>query len=228
MDRPVGNTSSPELQGSQKDTEAMKEAEQSKLDDFLNAYPEADRHRLATLDGMEIIACGAENNKNLTILQAGVEAMEKRFGKEAITRAFSGIKIYIGDAGVIGGGQALPRVDVVILNGAYMGMSVDRMEAIASDAGLYRKGDQSKVFGGEADASEIGFVHEMGHHMEFRAHGDMGVGFSSLEAEEAPTWYGQRAPHEDYAESWMFMVYGHPITADREAILAGDIISVGQ
>jgi hypothetical protein len=228
MDMSARCTSFPEVQESPIDEDAKKAVEQSKLGELLRAYPEADRHLIETNEGMDIIACGEFKDEYIAILQAGLLAMERRFGKEAIARAISGVKIYIADASITGGGQALPRVNAVILNDAYMGISIDKMEEIASDAGLYRKGDQSKFFGGEADASEIGFVHEMGHIVEYRAHGDMGVGFRSLKSEESPTWYGQRAPHEDYAESWMFTVYGHPISADREAILARDIKSAGQ
>ena len=191
--------------------QSLVDNEQAKLNSLFGAYPENERHLIFTQDGMEFIACGKPNPDHQSILIAGITAMEQRFEKDVITQAFKGVKIYLANGIASGGGEALPRVDTIILNAENMGMNVAQMEAIASEA---------------ADASEVGFVHELGHILEFRAHLDMGVGFQTLDSLKSPTWYGQQKPREDYAESWMFMVYGHSIDQDREAILQADLKKV--
>jgi len=200
--------------------------EQAKLNSLFDTYPENERHRIFTQDGMEFIACEKPNPDHQSILIAGITAMEQRFEKDVITQAFKGVKIYLANGIASGGGEALPRVDTIILSAENMGMNVAQMEAIASEAGMYRVGDQSDVFGADADASEVGFVHELGHILEYRAHLEMDVGFQTLDSLKSPTWYGQQKPREDYAESWMFMVYGHSIDQDREAILQADLKKV--
>lgn len=200
--------------------------ERAKIDQLDAKYPEAERHHVGAILGVEVVVCGGEPNpEHIRILEQGMQTLEKRFGREIIEKAFSSVTAYlVADASVVGGGQALPREDAVILSSEHMGMLVGDMEELASSRGMYRKGDQSEVFGADSDASEIGFVHELGHILEYRAHGDMGLGFARLDHDSAPTWYGQaKGAHEDYAESWMFLAYGHAINGSREAILRDDL-----
>lgn len=198
--------------------------EQQKIDTLLDTYPDTDRIIGAEIGGLEVIVCGEmPNPDHIATLQNGYQQIAKKIGQETAEKIFRGTQVYLVNNANSGGGQALPRMNAIILETSKMDITVELMEEITAANGSYRKGDQSGIFGPDYNASELGFVHELGHILEFKAHGDMDLGFALLNPQDSPTWYGQQKPREDYAESWMFFVYDKPVSQDRTAVLAKDI-----
>lgn len=189
------------------------------------AYPPEHQFAMGQLGGMEIISCGGEATaEQMQMIRRAYDRIRAKLGDDA-NKVLSGIRMYLAAPEGVGGGEALPNEDVIILNTAKMGVTVGQMEAMSEANGSYERGDQSRLVGDDYDASELGTVHEIGHILEQRAHGGQAVGFANLDQSQAPTWYGQQEGkyHEDYAESWMYYIYGGDITEDRQAILQADI-----
>lgn len=203
------------------------EFEANVIQRLFEKYPEEQRKNIKTLGGMEIIACGAEpTSEQLQTVENAFNKIRERIGDTAEI-IFAGLKVYLAPDAP-GGGQALGRENAVILNTSKMGITVGEMEAMLAPTGQYRKGDQSKVVGESADAAELGTVHELGHILEFRAHGDYDIGYKTLDQSEAPTEYGQKHAREDYAESWMYYIYGGALDDARKQIIEDDIEKVSE
>jgi hypothetical protein len=200
--------------------------EKDRLRQLLEKYPEEERHLVEQIGGMDVVACGQDlTDEQLQSVRNGYEKATSRLGDSA-KNIFVGITIYLGAMDDIGGGQALARENAVILNTNKMGISVGEMEAMLSAKGEYRKGDQSTLVGNDYDASELGFVHELGHILEYRAHGDYDRGLTELNQAESPTEYGSRHPREDYAESWMYYIYGGHLDSSRSEIIEADLTAL--
>ena len=197
------------------------------MQELLDKYPEEEQKTVTSLGGMDIIACGYEPPaEHLQTIENGFNRIREKLGERADT-LFTGLKLYLADLGP-SGGQALARENAVVLNVSKMGITVAEMEDMLAPTGQYRKGDQSNLVGGQADAGELGFVHELGHILEFRVHGDYDIGFKGLDQSDAPTEYGQKSAREDYAESWMYYIYGGQIDPNRRSIIENDLQSAGQ
>lgn len=194
------------------------------MKELLEKYPEKEHKAVTSLGSMDIIACGYKpTHEQLQTLENGFNRIRRKLGESA-DGLFTGLKLYLAPLGP-SGGQALARENAVTLNVSKMGITVAEMEDMLAPTGQYRKGDQSKLVGGQADASELGFVHELGHILEYRVHGDYDIGFKDLDQSQAPTEYGQKSAREDYAESWMYYIYDGQIDPARQQIIEHDLQS---
>lgn len=186
-------------------------------------YPEELRKDAASYGGFEIIACGNEPTpEQMQMIETALQKIREKLG-EAADKAFAGVKIYLAADVVSGGGQAFGRESAVILDPNKMGMTVGQMEDMLDKTGQYRKGDRSRLVGDDRIAGELDLVHELGHILEFRAHGDYDVGLKRLKQEDSPTMYGQQSAREDYAESWMYYVYDGQLDDDRKKVIEADV-----
>lgn len=204
------------------DLEKQKEEfEKEVLRKLYEKFPPEEQKIITTINGIEIIACGEEPTESRTdsVVRA-IDKIKEKIGDSI--ELFKGVRLYIADLGD-NGGQALGRESAIIVNTSKMGITVGEMEEQMEISGQYRKGDQSNIVGNDADAAEVGIVHEFGHILEYRAHGDLDKAFAGLDLTESPTYYGALFPREDYAESWMYYIYDGPITEDRKAIIQSDI-----
>lgn len=201
------------------------EFEKKRMDALLQQFPDTEWHLIRSFGGIDIIACTPDQpTDTATNLENGYNRIYEKVGSVA-EQLFSGIKVYIAP-GAKGGGQALPRHNAIILDANKMSMTVGAMEDLLSPSGEYRAGDQSKLVGRHASASELGFVHELGHILEYRAHADMDIGLKGLDQQQATTLYGQKSPREDYAESWLYYIYDGALDEQRTKILQTDIATL--
>lgn len=199
--------------------------EENVMKRFLEQFPANTHTTIASLAGMDIISCGTElSEKDIIPLRNGFHRLTQMVGQKAEI-LFNGLSIYIAP-NFTGGGQSLPRINAILLDSKKMNFTVGKMEGLLSPTCKYRTGDQSRLVGNRASAAELGFVHELGHILEYRAYGDMDRGFADLDQDESSTQYGQRSPREDYAESWMYFIYGGTIDEQRLRILRNDIDTV--
>jgi hypothetical protein len=196
--------------------------EESVMQRFLEQFPEVQQQHIASIGNMEVIGCNTEiSEEEITPLRDGFERIEQKLGKRA-EMLFSGIKIYIASS-ITSRNQALPRQNAMLLDLEKIYLTVGEMEDLLAPKGEYRRGDQSSTVGRETNATEIGFIHELGHILEFKAHDDMDVAFAELDQAESPTEYGQKSAREDYAESWMYYICDGPLDERRRKIIEADI-----
>lgn len=198
--------------------------EKKRMDTLLQQFPERNWQKITSFGGIDIIACTPDQSTDTTNLERGYSRIYKKIGPVA-EQLFRGASVFIAPD-LQSGGQALPRHSAIFLDANKMTLTVGEIEDLLSRKGEYRAGDQSKLVGRYASASELGFVHELGHILEYRAHADMDVGFMKLNQQQAPTLYGQKSPREDYAESWLYYIYDGPLDSNRERILQQDILQV--
>lgn len=197
------------------------EFEKEVLRKLYEKFPPEEQKLITTIDGIEILACGEEPTESqMETIVSAIEKIKDKIGDSI--KLFEGVKLYLVDLGE-SGGQALGRESVIIVNTGKMGITVGEMEKQMELSGRYRKGDQSSIVGNDADAAEVGIVHEFGHILEFRSYGDLDKAFADLDSSESPTYYGAQLPREDYAESWMYYIYDGPITESRKAIIQSDL-----
>lgn len=200
--------------------------EKAALRRLYDKFPPEEQKLIAAIGGIEIIACGTEPTESqMATVARAIDKIKDKVGESS--ELFEGLKMYMADLGD-NGGQALGREGVIIVNTSNMGITVGEMEDQMELSGRYRKGDQSRVVGNDADAAEVGIVHEFGHILEYRAHGDLDKAFADLDSSESPTMYGEQHPREDYAESWMYYIYGGPITLNRMKIIQSDLDKLKQ
>lgn len=199
--------------------------EASIMHELYERYPVDQRSELASIMGIHIISCGPEPTpEQLQPILNGLKKIENTFGKNA-ENTFSGLSVFMVNGFVPGGGQALGREDAVIVNTAKTTLTLTEMEEMLDKTGEYRKGDRSSLVenSDEISATELDIVHELGHILEFRTYGDYDKGFESLNQEESPTEYGQKSAREDYAESWMYLVFDGMLDEKRQLILQDDL-----
>lgn len=214
-----------ELEKMTRETDSLEQQkvdfEKAALTRLYEEFPIEEQKLIATISGVEIIACGTEPTESqMATIARAIDRIKEKAGESS--ELFEGLKMYLVDLGE-NGGQALGREGVIIVNTSKMGITVGEMEDQMELSGRYRKGDQSRIVGNDADAAEVGIVHEFGHILEYRAHGDLDKAFTHLDPGKSPTYYGTKFPREDYAESWMYYIYGGPITDDRKQIIQSDL-----
>lgn len=200
--------------------------EYDKFEEIFDAYPAVEHEVAFTQNGVEVVACGRSLETHETeVIKAALDKIESVIGAEAMERLFSGIRLYAGEQLIEGGGLALPRFDAVVIDLEKIGITVAQMEREQSRLGAYAEGDQSRLVDDPetADASVLGIVHELGHILEFRRHEDVDVAFAALNQDDAPTMYGAKSAREDYAESFLYYIYGGDISNDRRRIIESDI-----
>jgi hypothetical protein len=196
--------------------------EKRRIKELFQQFPEETWQHVANFGDIDISAYGTEHYQDHVVnLENGYKRIHAKIGPAA-SKLFNGVRVFIAPEAP-NGGQALPRQNAIILDANKMGMSVGEMEDLLAAKGEYRAGDQSRLVGREVNASELGFVHELGHILEYRAHSDMDIAFSQLDPQTSPTMYGQSSPREDYAESWLYYIYNGRLDKQRLEILKDDI-----
>lgn len=200
--------------------------EYDKFEEIFDKYPAAEHEVAFTQNGIEVVACGRSLETHETeAVRAALDTIESVIGAEAMERLFGGTRLYAGEQLIKGGGLALPRFDAIVIDLEKIGITVAQMEREQSKIGAYAEGDQSRLVDDPetADASVLGIVHELGHILEFRKHEDVDVAFAALNQADAPTMYGGMSAREDYAESFLYYIYGGDITNERRRIIESDI-----
>lgn len=212
------------------DETAKWQFEKRYIDELLQKYPEHTYERAFEYAGVEVVACGREIMEHeQMVIQGALTTFADKIGQDVFEEKFAGIQLYAGDKLIDGGGLALPRFDAVVVDLEKIGVSITQMEDLnddGSDNPSYKKGDQARLIEGPDtyEALELGIVHELGHILEYRLHGDVDVAFAELDQGDAPTHYGAKSPREDYAESIMYYIYGGKISAQRRDIIQADIL----
>lgn len=199
------------------------EAESSRVDSMLQQFG-AEQHTLAQVGGIEVIGLG--NKEQMKALapaaQIALDRLQTRFGGQ-LEAAFPGLKIYFADGVIDGAGEALADENAVIMDASKAAMSVGEVEDLLVGMGELNTGDWTSKVGRDISYGEITIVHEMGHMLEARAHGEEGTAFADLSLDGAVTKYGSKANNEDYAEAFFYDTYGLEVSADRKAILDRDV-----
>lgn len=188
-------------------------------------YPKHLRTVVAIEIGVNIVSCGEGlRDEQLQPVLNGLGKIKSSLGDQA-EKAFTGLTILMVDGIVSGGGQALGRKNAVIIDTNKTTMTITEMEDMLDQTGDYRIGDRSKLVDNpdEISATTLDVVHELGHILEFRVHGDYDVGFAGVDPSESPTAYGSKQTREDYAESWLYLVYDSPLDEQRQRILLSDL-----
>ena len=159
------------------------------------------------------------------VIRDSIIKMQSKLGEEVIKDLFGGIKLYAGDKLIDGGGLALPRFNAVVIDLEKIDFTISEMESMLSKTRDYRVGDQSDLVDNPDihKALELSIVHEFGHILEYKKYGDVDRGFAGLNQDDAPTEYGSKSPREDYAESWMYYIYGGQLDDSRRKIIEGDV-----
>ena len=222
-DEPKNETAT--FSGKQLAEELMAErTESNRVDAMLQQFGEDEKHLLVEVDGVEVIGLGSKESVEglASAAETALAKVEAHFGGK-LSEVFSGLKIYFADGVIEGGGEALAGENAVIIDATKGKMSVAAAEDYLAGIGELENGDWSRRVGPEVTYAEITTVHELGHILEAKTHGQEGTAFVGLSREDAPTKYGKKASNEDYAESFFCSVYGAQIEPQRQAILDADI-----
>jgi hypothetical protein len=190
-------------------------------------YPSEELHPFK-IGNIEVITCGKEATaEQVQIIANGLNRIREKLGDRA-DKVFADLKVYIASDVVSGGGQALGRENTIIMDSKKMTLGISEVEELLSPTGDYRIGDRSNLVDGNIPDGELSFIHELGHILEFRAQGDFDKSFAELNQTEAPTLYGQQNAREDYAESFMYLIYDGKINQSRTRIIESDINSLAE
>lgn len=202
------------------------EAAPARVDAMLQQFG-AEQHSLVSVGDIEVIGLG--NKEQMEALapaaQIALDRLQARFGGQ-LEAAFPGLKIYFADGVIDGGGEALADENAVIMDASKAAMSVGEVEDLLVGMGELNVGDWTSKVGRDISYGEITIVHEMGHMLEARAHGEEGTAFADLSLDGAVTKYGGKAHNEDYAEAFFYDTYGLEVSTDRKAILDKDVSSL--
>lgn len=199
------------------------EAESSRVDSMLQQFG-AEQYNLASAGDIEVIGLGSKEQMDALApaAQVALDRLQARFGGQ-LEAVFPGLKIYFADDVIDGGGEALADENTVIMDASKAAMSVGEVEDLLVGMGELNAGDWTSKVGRDISYGEITIVHEMGHMLEARAHGEEGTAFANLSLDGAVTKYGSKAHNEDYAEAFFYDTYGLEVSADRKAILDKDV-----
>ncbi|MBI2798014.1 hypothetical protein HYX70_01780 [Candidatus Saccharibacteria bacterium] len=174
-------------------------------------------------DAAEVILCGSEQAppQLLEAVQNATSRLEAVFGT-SLDKAMPGLKVYVADGVIEGGGLALGKQNAVIVDRQKGLLSVQDAETTTVELGFLNPGDWTRLSGesGASLVAETNLVHEVGHILDERVHGHSST--PTFEG-EAPTRYGDSAPQEDYAESFLYYAYGKKLAGNRSKVIADDI-----
>jgi len=203
-----------------------KSSEPGRVDAMLQQFG-AEQHVLCSMGSIEVIGLGQPEQMEALALaaQSALDRLQAQFNGQ-LEVAFPGLKIFFADGVIEGGGEALANENAIIMDASKAMMSVGEVEDLLVEAGELNPGDWTTIVGREISYGEITIVHEMGHMLEARAHGEEGVAFAALPLDGAATKYGRKAHNEDYAEAFFQDAYGLGVDAERKAILDRDVSSV--
>lgn len=199
--------------------------EKSKFDQIFEKYPGSEQKIAFSESGIEVVACGRELSENeAKVISGAIQKIAEKIGEPGAERLFGDVKLYAGEELIEGGGLALPRSKAVLVDIKKIGTTISQMEDMLSKTGEYRTGDQSNLVENPAEheALELAIVHEFGHILEHKVHGDVDKGFADLDQNEAPTEYGSKSAREDYAESFMYYIYDGDLSEGRKRIIEKD------
>ena len=210
----------------------------SRLSIALKQFNDDEKHQLLHLGDAKtditVIGLGAVGSAESLAQSAhsATKKLQQIFGGK-LTQAFSGLKIYFGD-GIIKGGEAFPAENALVIDATKGKMTVSEAEKHLVGMGALEAGDWTNILAPDVTYAELTIIHELGHLLEAKTHGAQGVAFEGLNHADAPTKYGRDAGqkpgpnNEDYAESFVYKVYGADINKARSAILRKDIQAVAK
>lgn len=209
------------------DTQKL-EFERARYNQIFEKYPESEHNIAFSEAGIDVVSCGRElSDREATVIRSAIKKISDKIGESETERLFGGIRLFVGDSLIDGGGLALPRFNAVAIDLEKIGVTISQMEDMLSATGDYGSGDQSRLVDNPEiyEASELGIVHEFGHILEYKIYGDVDKGFADLDQSDAPTEYGSKSPREDYAESFMYYIYGGHLDPARLDILNKNILA---
>ncbi|MBA3679026.1 hypothetical protein H0W80_02455 [Candidatus Saccharibacteria bacterium] len=199
------------------------------LSNLIEKYPPESQMVIATRGegegGVEVRLCGEGNHEALS--QASENALvqlEQTLGKP-LEEVLPGLRIYFADGVIDGGGLALGKENAIILDTSKNILTLDQAEAQLVPLDILEPGDWADLKTDQSTlTAQTTFVHEVGHILDEKVNGhEQSAQFRALNLSEAPTKYGSAQPHEDYAESFMYLVNGKPLENKRRSILLSDI-----
>ena len=208
------------------DTQKL-EFEHTRYNQIFEKYPESEHSITFSKAGIDVVSCGRElSDHEAAVIRSAITKISDKIGTSETERLFSGTKLFAGESLIDRGGLALPRFNAVVIDLEKIGVTISQMEDMLSATGDYRVGDQSRLVDSPEiyEASELGIVHELGHILEYKIYGDVDKGFTKLDQSDAPTEYGSKSAREDYAESFMYYIYGGHLDSDRLGIVESDIM----
>jgi hypothetical protein len=134
-------------------------------------------------------------------ISIATDMLEQKLHPEILER-FGQVKIRMTPNIVEGGGQALIKQNLVLLNYDKMKMTLQESEDHLSGIGIVDEGDRTKVMPKHKDApwSTLIYelIHELGHFVDD----------GSANTFDSPTKYGSKASNETFAETFTYWVAG--------------------
>lgn len=208
------------------DTQKL-EFEHVRYNQIFEKFPESEHNMAFSEAGIDVISCGRElSDHEAAVIRSAITKISDKIGTSETERLLGGTKLFAGENLIDGGGLALPRFNAVVIDLEKIDVTISQMEDMLSATGDYRVGDQSRLVDSPEiyEASELGIVHELGHILEYKIYGDVDKGFTKLDQSDAPTEYGSKSAREDYAESFMYYIYGGNLDSVRLGIVESDIM----
>jgi hypothetical protein len=159
----------------------------------------------------------------LEALALSLRKLSERTGEYDV---FNSIRVVLCEDGAIeGGGQALAREGIVIINISKPPL-IEETGKHLTDNRFLNPGDWTSLNVPNDSAIALTLIHELGHVAEFRKFGDYGVVLSGLDRSESPTRYGGQDASEDFAESFAYAVFGGELEKSRlQALRENGLIS---
>jgi hypothetical protein len=204
------------------------EFESTRYNQIFEKHPESEQRIEFSAAGIEVVSCGRELSDHETaVIRSAIGKISGKIGESETESLFGGVRLYAGDGLIEGGGLALPRFNSMAIDLEKIGVTISQMENMLGETGEYKIGDQSKLVDdpNEHEALELAIVHEFGHILEHKTYGDVDRGFAEVDQSDAPTEYGSKSPREDYAESFMYYIYGGRLDSARLGILVNNIMA---
>ncbi len=216
----------------------MSNKEKLAMRNLFEKYPEDLQEVLVQIgegeSAVEVRLCGEGNGEQLTeAAKIALSQLERTFGRP-LNEIFPGLKIYFADGIIDGGGLALAEENAIILDTVKQSLTLEETEKVLVEKVLDEDGKLSpKLRPGDwlslsespsTLGAQITIVHEVGHILDEKVNGNQqSVAFQGLNQAESPTLYGSFAAHEDYAESFTYLVCGQDLEEKRRQIIQSDI-----
>jgi|GEM_PF-2371345 len=201
----------------------------AEMRNLFEKYPEDQQEVLVQIgegeSAVEVRLCGEGNNEQLTeAAKIALSQLERTFGRP-LNEIFPGLKIYFADGIIDGGGLALAEENAIILDTVKQSLTLEETEKKLVEDEILHPGDWSSLSESPSTlGAQITIVHEVGHILDEKVNGNQqSVAFQGLNQAESPTLYGSFAAHEDYAESFTYLVSGQDLDEKRRQIIQSDI-----
>ncbi len=207
----------------------MSNKEKLAMRNLFEKYPEDQQEVLVQIgegeSAVEVRLCGEGNSEQLTeAARIALSQLERTFGRP-LNEIFPGLKIYFADDIIDGGGLALAEENAIILDTVKQSLTIEETEKKLVEDEILHPGDWSSLSESSSTlGAQITIVHEVGHILDEKVNGNQqSVAFQGLNQAESPTLYGSFAAHEDYAESFTYLVSGQDLDEKRRQIIQSDI-----